>query len=217
MSVQETSETSSFRPPIQDSSTGPDTVPLPQPDELKAALDTEIAMHDAFLTLVGDCRRQITRLFTSFDPAFCDLCRILDRAHRAANESKIRQSTLRMRLRLLSGPQRLERVTSGLGLAVQRILEARNESLRMELAASARSFDSVAHRARVVVRRVASLCEWMVGQGARIRRVWSEVWEKFRPDLVDEQKEDEETLGGTEGRKKRRRQKRRANHTTTSR
>lgn len=70
----------------------------------------------------------------------------------------------------MSGHQR-----SGLGLALDRFLEARDETLRMEFAASAHILDSIANGARFVVRQVMSLYEWTMGQGARIGRAVSEV------------------------------------------
>lgn len=108
MSVQEASETSSVRPPIQESSSNPGTVPLPQPDQLKAALDSEIATYNTLLTIIEECKRHISTLFNEFDPAIRHAGRILDRALSEASESRTRQSALRMQLRLLSGHQRLE-------------------------------------------------------------------------------------------------------------
>lgn len=180
MSVQEASETSSFHPPIRESSADPGTAPLPQPDELKAALDSEIATYNTLLDVMEGCEHYISTLPNESDSALRNARLVLDCALSKASESRTRQSALRMQLRLLSGRQRLERDTSGLRVAVDCILEARNESLRREFTASARLFDSVGHGARIVMRRVASLCKRMIGQGARVGRVWLEVRGKFR-------------------------------------
>ena len=81
-----------------------------------------------------------------------------------------------------------------MGLALDRFLEARDETLAMEFAASAHILDSIANGARFVVRQVTSLYEGMMGQGARIGRAWSEVWEPLRADLVAEEGEGQGNL-----------------------
>ena len=96
-----------------------------------------------------------------------------------------------MQLRTVTGYQR-----SGLKLAIDRFFEARDESLRMEFAASAQILDSVANGARIIVRQMMSLCKGMLGQGTRIGRAWSETWEQLRAKLVDKEKEDEENREG---------------------
>ncbi len=196
MSVPEASETPSFRPTDRDLITGPASVPLPQPDDLKAILDAEIATHATILTMIGDCKRQLDEVSASLspqDPTIRDLRHTLSHALLEASRSKARQSILRMQLRIVSGHQR-----SALGLAVDRLLEVRDESLRMELAASAQVYDSVASATRIMVRPVISLCKGMFGQGARIGRAWSEIWEQLRAKLVNKEKEDEEDLEARE-------------------
>ena len=197
MSVPEASETPSVRPTARDLITGPGSVPLPQPDDLKAILDAEIASHATILTMIGDCKRQLDEVSASLspqDPTIRDLHHTLSHALLEARRSKARQSSLRMQLRIISGHQR-----SNLGLAVDRLLEVRDESLRMEFAASAQVYDSVANATRIVVRQVISLCKGMFGQGARIGRAWSEMWEQLRARLVHKDKEDEEDLEAGEG------------------
>ena len=54
--------------------------------------------------------------------------------------------------------------------------------------------DSVAQGASMIARQVASLCGGMIGQGTRIGRAWSEVWERLRADFMQEKKEDEGNL-----------------------
>ena len=179
MPVQEASETSSFHPPIRESSTNPSTVPLPHPDQLKAALDSEMATYNKLLIIIEESK-YISTLFNESDLAHGNARLVLDCALSQASESRTRQSALRMQLRLLPGRQRLERDTSGLRVAVERTLEAQNVSLRWEFMASAQLFDSVGHGARVVMRHVASLCERMIGLGARVGKVCLDVRGKFR-------------------------------------
>lgn len=188
----------SFSPIVQDLCTDSSPAPLPQPDNLKAILDAEIATHATILTITEDYERQLNELSASLppqDPTIRDLRFALSHALLEASQSRNRQATLRLQLRIVSGNQwRLKGSTSGLGLAIDRFFEARDESLRTEFAASAQILDSVAHGARMVTRQVASLCEGMRGQGARIGRAWSEVLERLRGDLVEEEKEDNESL-----------------------
>lgn len=184
--------------PSLDVSPDSSPAPLAQPDDLKATLDAEIATPAAILTTIRDCERQLDEFSASIfpqDPKLRYLRHALSYARQEASQSKARQSTLRMQLRMLSAHrQRAEGHTSGLGLAIDRFVEARNESLRMEFAASARMFDFVTNGARLVVREVASLCEKMLGQGARIGRAWSEMWGRLRVDLEEEEKDDEQNL-----------------------
>lgn len=147
--------------------------PLPRPDDLEAVLDAEKASYATILNIIGDCERQLNQLsalHSPQDPTIRDLRYTLSHALLEARQSKDRQATLRTQLRLMSGHQR-----SGLGLALDRFLEARDETLRMEFAASAHILDSIANGARFVVRQVMSLYEWTMGQGARIGRAVSEV------------------------------------------
>lgn len=203
MSVLGASEKSSFRPTLRDLSTDPGPVPLPQPDDLKAILDAEIATHATILTIIGDCERQIDESSASLspqDPTIRDLRHTLSHALLEASQSRTRQVTLGKQLHVVSRHQRrLEENTSGLGLAIERFFEARDESLRMEFAASAQVFGNVADGARMVVRQVVSLYEGMIGQGARIGRAWSEVWQQLRADLSEEEKEEEGNLEEREG------------------
>ncbi|CAD6591994.1 MAG: hypothetical protein ASARMPREDX12_005557 [Alectoria sarmentosa] len=185
-----------------DASDDSSDAPPPQPDELKAILDAEIATHATIITVIRDCERQLDELPDSLspqDPTIRDLRHTLSHALLEAGQSKTRQSTLRMQLRSVSGHQRrIEGHSSGLGLTIDRFFEARDESLRMEFAALAQVFDSVANGARMLMRHVVSLCEGMLGQGRRIGRVWS-VWEPLRADLEDGEKEDGENLEGGKG------------------
>ena len=64
----------------------------------------------------------------------------------------------------------------------------------MEFAASAHTLDGIANGARFVVRQVMSLYEETMGQGAKIGRVWSEVWEPLGVDLVAEEGEGQGNL-----------------------
>lgn len=157
-----------------------------------------MATHNTTLTAIGDCERQINSRSTSPYPVMRRLRQILDRLFHEVSESVTRQSSLLMQLPLLSTQQRLEGETSALNLAVGLMLEARNETRRMEHARSRQLFESLAHGARMVVRHGASFYDRMLGQGARIRRVCSRVWGRFRPDLMDEQKEDN-NVGGDNG------------------
>ncbi|KAL9071007.1 MAG: hypothetical protein Q9161_004507 [Pseudevernia consocians] len=194
MSVSEASEQPSFRPTVRYLSTDPGSVPLHQTDDIKAVLDAEIASHAAILIIIGDCERQLDELSASLppqDPTIRNLRHTLSHALLEASRSMNRQVTLRMQLRTVTGYQR-----SGLGLAIDRFFEARDESLRMEFAASAQILDSVANGARIIVRQMMSLCKGMLGQGARIGRAWSETWEQLRAKLVDKEKEDEENREG---------------------
>ena len=160
-----------------DASDDSSDAPPPQPDELKAILDAEIATHATIITVIRDCERQLDELPDSLspqDPTIRDLRHTLSHALLEAGQSKTRQSTLCMQLRSVSGYQRrIEGHSSGLGLTIDRFFEARDESLRMEFAALAQVFDSVANGARMLMRHVVSLCEGMLGQGRRIGRVWS--------------------------------------------
>ncbi len=198
MSVPEASETPSFRPTVRDLITGPASVPLPQPDDLEAILDAEIATHATILTMIEDCKRQLEEISASLspqDPTIRDLRHTFSHALLEASRSMDRQSILRKQLRIISGHQR-----SDLGLAIDRLLEMRDESLRMEFVASAQVYDSVASAARIMVRPVISLCKGMFGQGARVGRAWSKMWEQLRATLVDKDKEDKEDLeAGEEG------------------
>lgn len=197
MSVPEASEKPSFRPTVRYSSTEPASVPLHQTDDIKAVLDAEIATHVTIRTIIGDCERQLDELSASLppqDPTIRNLRHTLSHALLEASRSETRQVTLRMQLRIVSGRQR-----SGLGLAIDRFFEARDESLRMEFAASAQVLDSVANGARIIVRQMTSLCKGMLGQGARIGRAWSETWEQLRAKLADKEKENEETREGGNG------------------
>lgn len=177
--------------------------PLAQRKDLEAVLDAEIATHATILTVIGDCERQLAELSASTslqDPNIRYLRHALSYALQEASQSNARQSTLRMQLRMLSAhQQKLEGQTSGLRLAMDRLVEARNESLRMEFTASSRVFDFVTNGARLVVIKVASLCEKMLGQGAWIGRAWSGVWERLRVDSQGEVKEDEGNLEGGKG------------------
>ena len=183
MSVPEASETDSFRPTVRDLSNDPGSVPLPQPDDLQAALDAEIAIHATLLTTIENIERRLDELSASVSPQDPTMCEL----RHALSELKARQSTLRMQLRSIHGLQR-----SGLGLAVDRFLEVRDESLIMEFAASAQVFDCVANATRIVVRQMMSLCKGIFGQGARVGRAWSEMREQLRAKLFDKDKEDEE-------------------------
>lgn len=160
-------EAPSFPPIVWDESTISAPTVLPQPDDLKAVLDAEIAVHATILTIIGDCERQLDELSASHslqDPTIRDLRHTLSHALLEASRSKNRQATLRMQLRIVSGyRRRLEGNTSGLGLAIDRFLEARDGTLRMEFAASAQVFNSLAKGARMVVRQVVSLYEGIIG------------------------------------------------------
>ncbi|CAD6589322.1 MAG: hypothetical protein ASARMPRED_004007 [Alectoria sarmentosa] len=170
-----------------DASDDSSDAPPPQPDELKAILDAEIATHATIITVIRDCERQLDELPDSLspqDPTIRDLRHTLSHALLEAGQSKTRQSTLCMQLRSVSGYQRrIEGHSSGLGLTIDRFFEARDESLRMEFAALAQVFDSVANGARMLMRHVVSLCEGMLGQG----------------HLEDGEKEDGENLEGGKG------------------
>lgn len=179
MSVQETSDSPSFRPPNGVSSTTRGTVPLPQSDQVRAALQAEIATHDTILTTIRDCERQINSRSPSSDPAIRHLRQTLDRALHEASESKTRQSIMRMQLRVLAKIQRLEREITVFKLVVDRHSEAKNESFAMEFAASAQLFDSIARGASIIVRHAVSIYKRVVDQRAEIGRVCSRVWGKF--------------------------------------
>ena len=160
---------------VGDASTLSASAPLPGPDDLKAVLDAEKTSYATILSIIGDCERQLNQLsalHSPQDPTIRDLRYTLSLALLEARQSKNRQAIVRTQLRLASGHRR-----SGLGLALDHFLEARDETLAMEFAASAHILDSIANGARFVVRQVMSLYEGTMGQGARIRRAWSEVWE----------------------------------------
>ena len=178
--------------PVRDASTLSASAPLPQPDDLKAVLDAEKARYATILNIIGDCERQFNQLsplHSPQDPTIRDLRYTLSHALLEARQSKNKQATLRTQLRLVSGHRR-----SALGLALDRFLEARDETLRMEFAASAHIFDSIANGARFVVRQVMFLYEGTMGQGAGIGRAWSEVWEPLGVDLVGEEREGQGNL-----------------------
>ncbi len=63
----------------------------------------------------------------------------------------------------------------------------------MELATPAWVFYIIAYGSRMGVRRIGSLCEGTIGQGIRIGRVWSNMWEGLRAGLMMKE-EDEEIL-----------------------
>lgn len=129
-----------------------------QPDDLKTGLNAGIATHTAILILVGDCERQLDDVSASLSPqnlTIRDFPHTLSHALLEASQSMTRQEILRMQLRTLSGHQRrCDGNVSALGLAVDRFIEARDESLRVEFAASL-VLDSVANGTRKLVRHVA--------------------------------------------------------------
>lgn len=170
--------TDSDRASPSDVTTDSDRAPPSEADSLQALLDAEIATYVNILTIVGRCKRQLlyesSRATFPRHPAMRLLRKRLLLALREASQSKIRQETLRTQLRNASGLQwRLQGNASFLGLAVGGCLEARDESLRMEFAASAQVLGKVAHGARMIVRQVGFLRDGMIDQGARIRRAWS--------------------------------------------
>ena len=172
---------------VGDESTLSASPPLPQPDDLKAVLDAEKASYATLLNIIGECERQLNQLsalHSPQDPTIRDLRYTLSHAFLEARQSKDRQAILSTQLRLVSGHQR-----SGLGLALDRFLEAHDETLAMEFAASAHIMDGIANGARFVVRQVMSLYEGTMGQGARIGRAWSAVWEPMGEELVAEEGE----------------------------
>lgn len=94
--------------------------------------------------------------------------------------------------------RRLEGNKSSLRHIFDRFFKARNESLRMNFAASAHIFDHVVHGARVVIRQMTSVRESTKCQGPRIGRAWLAVWERLRAAWVKEVKVDEESLEQSE-------------------
>lgn len=142
-------------PTVQDVPNDSDRAPLSETDNLQAVLDAEIATHASILTTIERCKLQLYELSHSTSPrhpAICDLRDRLDHALQEASRLKTRQDTLRMQLLIASSYHwRLEGNASGLGFAVGGFWEARDESLRMEFAASAQVFDSFAYGARMVV------------------------------------------------------------------
>ena len=107
-----------------------------------------------FPRLVGDAS---TLSASASQPRPDDLRYTLSLALLEARHSRNKQATLRAQLRLESGHRR-----SGLGLALDRFLEARDDTL------AARILDGIANGARFVVRQVMSLNEGTMGQGARM-------------------------------------------------
>ena len=170
---------------VRDASTLSASAPLSQPDDLKAALDAEKARYANILNIIEDCERQLNQLsalHSPRNPTIRHLRHSLSHAVLEASQSK--QATLRMQLRLVPAYRR-----SRLELGLDGFREARDETLRMEFAASAQIFDSIANGARFVVRQVMFLYEGTMGQGVRIGRAWSKLWEPLGADLVGEEGE----------------------------
>ena len=172
---------------VGDASTLSASAPLPRQDDLKAILDAEEASYATILNIIGDCERQLSQLSALHppqDPTVRDIRHTLSHALLEARQSKNRQAILGAQLRLVCGHQR-----SGLGLALDRFLEARDETLRTEFAASAHVWDSIANGAHFLAKQVMSLYEGTISQGARIGRAWSAVWEPLGVELVAEEGE----------------------------
>ena len=182
---------------VEDASTLSASAPLPRPDDLEAVLDAEKTSYATILDIIGDCERQLNQLSALHppqDPTIRDLRSTLSHALLEARQSKDRQATLRTQLRLVGGHQR-----SGLGFALDRFLESRDETLETEFAASAHILDSIANGARFFVRQVMSLYEGTMSQGARIGRAWSELWGPLGVESVVEEGRGQGDLQECEG------------------